>query len=300
MTEDGPLVGGSTQRLININDLPHYDTGVIAKPAPGSLTTINHNLNAPLHELDVTVMVQSSTMGWQRLDSSLFIYSGSNYGFSLIAGDNDTFGFRHSTTYLAALNTSGGVVTDITNIRIIVRNQKIVTNNILNAAVGIGTDYSTDETPVWVMDAVTQEIRQKLDIDGSPIFERTVQGTVTGASGTWLSISSGVAGIKHALGYDGWWVMDPANPNQHGPIPVFRTSTMTLANTYAFLPQISSSGGLAISTCSAYARTDSPFQLHMVYTKLYEGTNHATNRRNERSAGPRADAIRPYKTAPTI
>jgi hypothetical protein len=266
MTADGPLVGGSTQRLININDLPQYDTGVITAFATSSNNTITHNLDAPLHELDIVVMLHNSTTGvWNVLDGASG--TGVDMGYGLSPIDNNAFLFRVAPYYMqmSATNTLPSNQTD--QLRIIVRNQKIVTNNILNAAVGIGTDYSTDETPVWVMDPVTQEIRQKRDIDGSSIFERTVQGTITGASGTWLSVSPAVAGIKRALGYDGWWVMDPANPDQHGPIPVFRTSNMTLANTYAFLPQISSGGGLTISTCSAYARTDSPFQLHMVYTK---------------------------------
>jgi hypothetical protein len=164
----------------------------------------------------------------------------------------------------AATATAGAVAIDIK----ISRYLPTLTNTtpVATAIIEPGSDLSTTEQPVLVWDNGTA--KQKLDVNGDPIWERTILGTVTGAAGTWLSVPNDVTGIKRVLNYDGWWVMDPANPNQHGPIPVFRTANLTLANTYAFLPQISNGGALAISTASAYARTDSPYQLTIRYTKL--------------------------------
>jgi hypothetical protein len=80
--------------------------------------------------------------------------------------------------------------------------------------VEVGTDYSTTEQPVMVMDPVTHDIRQKLWIDGSPVFRRVFTGAYNPptanntAKGT--SFSPGKVNVIHSEGYV---YKSGANPN---------------------------------------------------------------------------------------
>jgi hypothetical protein len=69
--------------------------------------------------------------------------------------------------------------------------------------VKVGTDYSLSEQPVLVMDPATKEIRQQLDLDGSPIWEQTFTGTRSWAANTQSDVVLIPSGIKRAWLVDG-------------------------------------------------------------------------------------------------
>jgi hypothetical protein len=71
-------------------------------------------------------------------------------------------------------------------------------------AIEIGTDYSLEEKPVMVMDAVTKEIRQKLDTDGSPVWTQTFEGTYNLVANTRTLIVLPIA-IKRLIKECGEW-----------------------------------------------------------------------------------------------
>jgi hypothetical protein len=128
-------------------------------------------------------------------------------------------------------------------------------------SVEIGTDYSTEEKPVMIKDIVTGEIRQKLDVDGSPIWERTFVGTITSAANTGLNTSVGGAPIKNYVFVGGSWCTNSANPLSIAAIPYSITTYQAGVGTY-------SGGTPLLYTLSAYARTDAPYRLTIQYTKL--------------------------------
>jgi len=99
--------------------------------------------------------------------------------------------------------------------------------------VEIGTDYSTDEKPVLVKDADTGEIRQKLDIDGSPIWERTFTGTITAAINTDITTTL-LTGIK-----SGWftrfsWQIGGGDSGWYGTGPTYGASSYAIYSAALF------------------------------------------------------------------
>jgi hypothetical protein len=124
-----------------------------------------------------------------------------------------------------------------------------------------GSDYSTDEQPVMIKDVVTGEIRQKLDVDGSPIWERTFVGTITSAANTGLNTNVGGVPIKNYVSVCGSWNTNSANPSSVAAIPYAITTYQAGVGTYT-------GGTPLLYTISAYARTDAPYRLTIQYTKL--------------------------------
>jgi hypothetical protein len=141
-----------------------------------------------------------------------------------------------------------------------------------NLQVEIGTDYSTTEQPVMVMDAVTQEIRQKLDVDGSPIWERTFVGTRPAAAAYTMSTIILATGIKHKLDAWGRWSYEDTNLADY-PVEMFRVSSFlpapTTSNTYRN-SVIMSGGDLVWNVTSAVASAGglAQYQITAQYTKL--------------------------------
>jgi hypothetical protein len=73
-----------------------------------------------------------------------------------------------------------------------------------NLNVEIGTDYSTTEQPVLIKDSVTGEIRQKLDVDGSPIWEQTFTGNIGTLAANTNKIIALMDGVKNVITSSGY------------------------------------------------------------------------------------------------
>jgi hypothetical protein len=136
-----------------------------------------------------------------------------------------------------------------------------------NLQVEVGSDYSTTEQPVMVMDAVTKQIRQKLDVDGSPIWERTFTGVVNTSANTIVgyAILSSVKTIIQAFGKytisSGYQLLIPNyTPNS------FNAPTST--NVDAANVSINPSGNLSLGFISNNALTNQPYRVTVQYTKL--------------------------------
>jgi hypothetical protein len=129
-----------------------------------------------------------------------------------------------------------------------------------NLQVEIGGDYSTDEQPVMVMDAVTKEIRQQLDLDGRPIWIQTFAGTITAASGADVNTVI-KSGVKNMIGNpEGWWMYTGDAKAGWGG-----SNNSNLCSNV----NVSASGDLAIySKYSSAARTNAPYQVTFKYTKI--------------------------------
>jgi hypothetical protein len=90
--------------------------------------------------------------------------------------------------------------------------------------VDIGTNISLDEKPVFVMNPDTGIITQKLDLDGSPIWERTFAGNIPAAAATSYTPAIYLAsGVKKLVDASGWWC---PMPNINEPLFFQNTAKM--------------------------------------------------------------------------
>jgi hypothetical protein len=119
-----------------------------------------------------------------------------------------------------------------------------------------GSDYSLTEHPVLIND--NGLIRQKLDIDGDPIWCRTVRGNITLSSNTEGYIAILSTYVKKLLNQHGWW---DRGDNYNEPVPInFTTASFWLYKR--------PNGDIAIRTISVAERTNSPYMVYIEYTKI--------------------------------
>jgi hypothetical protein len=126
-------------------------------------------------------------------------------------------------------------------------------------------DYSTNEKPVLVNDHGT--IRQKVDLDGSPIWCKTFTGTITQSANS-RNLVYPITGVKRILKYDGWW-----DSNREGTSTTFRFLTIggviNLSDTPSWSALAIDEGlEVGLYTLSDTERIDSPYQLYLEYTKV--------------------------------
>jgi hypothetical protein len=230
-----------------------YTTGVIAKPAAATKLVVNHNLNTPLKELDVVVMIQSTSAGWQRMDSQLLLDGSTGYGFTLTAGDtNNSFGFIRWTG-LYALGASG-FVNDVTNIEIIVTKKQMLAQPII-----VDGSIGGFDTLDWVDTGFT-------DVNGDHKWKKTFTGTYDIATGGVaivipLSVDTSVKSIRDVDG--------TANRNLSSvpvdiiPIPYMAISTnVAIAVYYA-----RSTSTITMAVLDSAVRTGVPYDVTITATR---------------------------------
>jgi len=122
--------------------------------------------------------------------------------------------------------------------------------------VEVGTDTSLLEKPVMLYDPVTKTMRQKRDLDGSLIWERTFEGVITAAvSADIQNVLMGNA--RNILDVKGWW--------HSGSTKMYSTSTNSGANLQGFYNV--NGNNLIMHTRSGTERTNAPYQITARYTK---------------------------------
>jgi hypothetical protein len=145
---------------------------------------------------------------------------------------------------------------------------KVTANPNLN--VEIGTDYSTTEQPVMIKDKDTGEIRQKLDVDGSPIWERTFVGNITAAANVMSNVSL-LIGVKTFFSPEGVWYRGDTVRYSIGSYSGADLTVPTSTTANGSLVFINASEALLLRTLSARARdgiTNSNYRITIRYTKL--------------------------------
>jgi len=131
--------------------------------------------------------------------------------------------------------------------------------------VEVGTDYSTDEKPVMVKDSITGEVRQKLDVDGRPVWERTFTGTVTAALNTDSAITL-LSGTRNGWATRFLWQLGGGDGYWYGAGPTYGASSLSIYS-YAMFRAAGTLGFLSRSQATRDGTTNSGYLITAQYTK---------------------------------
>jgi hypothetical protein len=173
----------------------------------------------------------------------------SNYEIDYVV---DTIYVNDGDVVKISLNTDGTGVVTLNNITFKMWGLKF--KEIQSPVVEYGGDYSFNEQPVLIKDGTT--VRQKLDVDGSPIWSRTFTGELTIPANTkaYPDLISG--GVKNLLFQGGWW--NAGDNHTKLSIPDFSEFTFRV---YTYDDR------MLFVTLSPITRTDSPYVVYVEYTK---------------------------------
>jgi hypothetical protein len=132
-----------------------------------------------------------------------------------------------------------------------------------------GSDYSTDEQPVMILENGVE--RQKLDYDGSPIWERTYIGSVVAAANANTNIILDTT-VKKIIEPTGYWYAGTLGISH--PVNDYRPSGGVVPTASNVMGSIISCGNpvgtVTFTSISMYARTteNGGYRITLKYTKL--------------------------------
>jgi hypothetical protein len=126
----------------------------------------------------------------------------------------------------------------------------------------VGGDYSTDEQPVMVLDPSNMQTRQKLWIDGKPIYRRVFTGNITRQAGVSKEELIYFA-YSLVLNVSGWWAY-ASNGKTNFTVS---SSLNTTGNDYEATVLSTNDSFINLRTWTVNAGSNLPYQLIVEYTK---------------------------------
>jgi hypothetical protein len=125
-----------------------------------------------------------------------------------------------------------------------------------------GGDYSATEKPVIIREGGS--FRQKRDLDGSPIFCKTIAGTVTAAAGSASPTTTALTGVKNLCKCDGWWAYNTGGDKR---LITLSGNKVWEPDEYEWDVLLEASHEVKYISYSVQERNAAPFQLYVEYTK---------------------------------
>jgi hypothetical protein len=127
-----------------------------------------------------------------------------------------------------------------------------------------GCDYSPDEQPIFINDKGT--IRQKIDLDGSPIWCRTITGSITAPPNQTSDMGIALEGVKNICKCDGWWAYNTQGDKR---MIFLSANKIWSPDEYEWDLLIEcASHDVKYFSFSVQDRVNAPFQMYMEYTKI--------------------------------
>jgi hypothetical protein len=125
-----------------------------------------------------------------------------------------------------------------------------------------GGDYSATEKPVIIREGGS--FRQKRDLDGSPIFCKTIAGTVTAAAGSASTGTVALTGVKNLCKCEGWWAYNTKGDKR---MITLSGNKVWEPDEYEWDVLLEASHEVSYTSYSAQERNAAPFQMYVEYTK---------------------------------
>jgi hypothetical protein len=277
MTESGPVISGGTQALVQAQDVPHYDTGVMAYTALGNTPIIvTHNLGVPIEQLDIVVLMRRIDNNWQRIDS-LQMFDGSlKFGFTIAQNNTNSISINIASGGLICLNIDLNWTNNINAIRVLVYKKQMLAPIIAGqgALVSGGAFQFDADGQGYTENYFETEVQvgwyTRADGKKKPVYSRMYISTTQSAAANTYYDETLAWGVETILNAAGAWQTSTNYWTPFGEIdnPTATASGTQIIGTWSMVFLEISTGAITLKFIHRAARTNMAAKVKVTFTKL--------------------------------